>query len=727
MKKFFLIISLLMMMPLAAMSCFDIGYDDRYWNFFTMREFREDFEPDFSKFWQEYVGRSLSDDDIRALSSGIAIDANTTNNPIYVAARKKNDKEMLDYLNLLNYYRKQRNVDFDFCSDLYRDKYKDQGYSDEEINDWYSWYYPTKDDLAAEKSKLASVVSKAKAYNGTKYADRYILLAMRAMFQSGQFDELCSYYQQIISKIPPKSDCLYSIDDLYAGALLRTGHKDEAIEIYAKIGDNVSLTWCLVGQFDYNNLMKTYEKNHNSRAIPWMIVQYINRIEFYLRRDYFYDEADSLQTLAFRNDARKFVERASKIADSKATDSPALWKSAAAYVSYNLGNYSDAKKMIDAAITMQGNASVKENARVCRLLIYASDSNYTPQIADFWLKELKWLKFKLKSDISSYIQNLEIITANLKDKYLNVAVSGMYSTICKDDTTGYSVDNGLDYFISFDMPGSQDYTSMYYSALASLTADETEYFYNNFANRDELSKWLWSQIPHDANYFNDLIGTKYLAEGKFDKAAAYLSKVSTKFLDSQTIAKYMYYRDFRKECWIEHQDLGNNINTWFTDEAEVPALKNNPKLDFCNEMITLATKKIKKSEQPQVDYDMAVRYYQASQYGDCWYLARYYRSSSEYNEKVTPNAVDFVDKAAFYLNRAASSSSDPLLKEKALYALVGVYSFDNLKKWNYTEYEVDKSSRQYNAIVELAKFETNRKPSEYVYSCDVYQGFVKNN
>ena len=240
------------------------------------------------------------------------------------------------------------------------------------------------------------------------------------------------------------------------------------------------------------------------------------------------------------------------------------------------------------------------------------------------------------------------------------------------------------------MPGSQDYTSMYYSALASLTADETEYFYNNFVNRDELSKWLWSQIPHDANYFNDLIGTKYLAEGKFDKAATYLSKVSTKFLDSQTIAKYMYYRDFRKECWIEHQDLGNNINTCFTDEAEVPALKKNPKLDFCNEMITIATKKIKKSEQPQVDYDMAVRYYQASQYGDCWYLARYYRSSSEYNEKVTPNAVDFVDKAAFYLNRAASLSSDPLLKEKALYALVGVYSFDNLKKWNNTEYEVDK-------------------------------------
>nr|MCR5453392.1 hypothetical protein [Bacteroidales bacterium] len=333
MKKF-CIISLLLLLPAMARPCFDIGYGNKYWSFFMMKEFGNEFETDFFKFWNAYTGEHLTESDLSLLTENSAI--NFDDYKIYAAAKKKNDSEMLEYLRLNNLYRQRRNNDYDFCSNLYKEAYSARG--EEYDEEWNEWYYPTKEDLDQAKANLDEVIASAKAYKGSKYADRYILLAMRAMFQSGQFEEVKKYYSQNISRIAPSSDCLYLIDDLYAGALLRTGQKDEAIEIYAKINDNVSLSWCVAGNYEYQALMDIYNRNHNSQAIPWVMVQYINNIEYELLRKNFYSKKDSLENIAIKNSAKDFVQKANKIADDKATNSPALWKSAAAYINYCLHN-----------------------------------------------------------------------------------------------------------------------------------------------------------------------------------------------------------------------------------------------------------------------------------------------------------------------------------------------------------------------------------------------------
>ena len=122
MKKFY-IISLLLLLPAMAKPCFDIGYGNKYWSYFMLREFNDDFEPDFLKFWNVYTGLNLDEYDLRLLTENSAI--NFDDYKIYAAAKKKNDSEMLEYLRLNNLYRQRRNNDYDFCSNLYKEAYGD--------------------------------------------------------------------------------------------------------------------------------------------------------------------------------------------------------------------------------------------------------------------------------------------------------------------------------------------------------------------------------------------------------------------------------------------------------------------------------------------------------------------------------------------------------------------------------------------------------------------------
>jgi hypothetical protein len=378
-------------------------------------------------------------------------------------------------------------------------------------------------------------------------------------------------------------------------------------------------------------------------------------------------------------------------------------------------------------MSMAGSASVKENARMTRLLIYAADKNYTPDYANFMLTELKWLKSKVKADVESYIENFETIHNAIADKQLKAAVGGLHLTICKTDPTMYANSNGLGWFMSIDNSGKQDYSSRYFASLCNLTAAETEDFYNKFATRDELSKWLWGQIEHDQDYFNDLIGTKYLAEGNYQKAIPFLQKVPLKFLDDQAIAKYMLYRTYEKPQWTGIQLEGSDVNNWFSEEEiELPPLGTNQKLDFCKDMVSLMAQ----ASKPQNAYNIATLLYQVSEKGDCWHLAHYFHS--EYLiAQTTPSEIDFVKEARRYLETAATSN-DPKLKEQALFALAltSVPDSYETRTYNYDtdKYEttVDRNNQNFKDFQRLYEFEKGRTPSTLITECDSYDYFVRN-
>ena len=126
----------------------------------------------------------------------------------------------------------------------------------------------------------------------------------------------------------------------------------------------------------------------------------------------------------------------------------------------------------------------------------------------------------------------------------------------------------------------------------------------------------------------------------------------------------------------------------------------------------------------QLAYDMAIRFFQASFKGDCWFLTHYGWSSGDEQKK---NEKDFVQAAVTYLTEC-KTANDFSLKEKSLYALAYI-PLDEWQEysWEVGEYVTKKDSRQYAALKELNNFKKQNlsQVSEYISKCDVLIQFNK--
>jgi hypothetical protein len=130
-------------------------------------------------------------------------------------------------------------------------------------------------------------------------------------------------------------------------------------------------------------------------------------------------------------------------------------------------------------------------------------------------------------------------------------------------------------------------------------------------------------------------------------------------------------------------------------------------------------------------YDLAVRYAQANFSGDCWFIMRDAKSPG--CDEVEPNEVDLAARALDYL-REAAKTTDPQLKERALFAL----SYGELQpkglwcsmEWNSDKAEFDRvpqrKNSQWKAFASLVEFERQNPAgtARYVSRCDEYDTFL---
>ena len=229
-----------------------------------------------------------------------------------------------------------------------------------------------------------------------------------------------------------------------------------------------------------------------------------------------------------------------------------------------------------------------------------------------------------------------------------------------------------------DWPWNMDYTAgnEYFNALSTASADSVAAYYAYLTSDKDnaFEQYVARQVYANSDYYNDLIGTRYMAEGRFADAVPYLERVSVAYLSKQNISWYMANRVYDVPRWFNRQ-LPNLPDT---DGPEMGEPKQNLKLKYCKDMIqmqsgySLAREGKDKDEQA---YNLAVRYYQASCYGDCWFLTHY--AHSIYDSART-GELDFARKTVECLNQCAVSS-DLSLRYKALYALAFVDKTRGLK------------------------------------------------
>ena len=155
-------------------------------------------------------------------------------------------------------------------------------------------------------------------------------------------------------------------------------------------------------------------------------------------------------------------------------------------------------------------------------------------------------------------------------------------------------------------------------------------------------------------------------------------------------------------------------------------------LDFCKDIVNMEAQLpvARQGVREDLAYKLATRYFQASVYGDCWYLTDYGWSS--YIDTLSTKERLFVDKTIEYLN-ISKQSTDMQMRLKSLYAL----AYIPVEPWCDEDYDWQtgattymplRDNHQYKALNELDHFlsiHKNISTPNYVSKCDVLKQFRK--
>ena len=636
MKKFIVLISLLGL-PLATWACavFPIVHNYYMMNVINTEQTEPespDFQTSLASYWQAYTGvkEGFFDDDCALLIE---------------AAKLKKDAEMLAYVRHIAKYQH-------IC-----ERRKEQ------------WDYPSKDELALQKAQIQLMRKAALNYSGQRLAAQYTLLLMRSYLLDANAKGILVAWTMRASRLPTsiyKEMCR----NIYAYALLNSGRREEALAIYVSQGDAASIQWATKGFEDYDGIRSFYHENPNSPALRWLVQNFVNNVQEAVDDEPYMEPGD--KESAFKREASNFVAFAERVVREGKSYEPALWKTASAMISYLNGDLKKAEEKSRMAMTMSGTLRERDNARAIHLLaVTALMREGQPFDAEFVAKELRFLDGKCNPksfELNYYGRVLDrIMTQNIIGYYakrhdINMAVAsrGMcerFHSPADDDEFQYS-------------PGNARYLiyEEYFCDLDSMTADQLR-DYMAFINKkhydDALEAYILTKNSfRDANYFNDLLGTKLIAEGRFAEAIPVLKKVPLDYVDHQGISFYMVRRDYKKPRWLVKQPVDDEWDDYGERSSEDIPLTSNQKIAFCEEMNSLEQryKLANNATRSELAMQLAVRYYQASCYGDCWYLTHY---DKLYGDSARAWEKDYARQTMAYLDVA---KQDKRLRQEALYA-----------------------------------------------------------
>ena len=605
------------------------------------------------------------------------------------------------------------------------------------------WSYPTEEELEERESTLLELKNKSIDYSGSRLRSQYSLLYMRCNMLLEDWGEIKRYWESTANKLP--QNVFYSMmENIYAGSLLRSGRFKESTSIYIRQGDIESVRWLLKEYVNVKGIRKIYEQDANSPLLPYLVQDYVNMIQETLDNSQGTTPESLFRRFQTSLECIPFYCLSKEVVESGKSKNPCMWSTASAMLYYLNGDLKTSKLISSESLQLDGDERVKDNCRCVNILINSSDSACDRN----WLvNELLWLENKIKTENThSYcysnayerilMKSLVPIYSCPTSQSLGLAVAGLYNELLVSNneynsrSPKYNPENGPSTW-------NDDYDNEYMQEyIYPLSAKSCSNYYKFLTSNheDKLSSHICSKVYKDSNFFNDLIGTKYLSEGNFYSAIEYLEKVDLSYLSKQNISSYMQKRDFSKECWFVNQRCDENI-----EGISSFKFSSNPKLEFCRSIISLENKfnKTRKSDDKyDLAYQLACYYYQASHKGDCWWLTSYFKTNNDeyYKHHKNISSTDYIEKAKHYLKYCLSSKSIDM-QSKCQYAL----AYIPIDPWadsesDYTDGKLittyvnpHPESSQYQYLSMLSSFFDSHKSEspDYISKCDVLKQFRK--
>lgn len=735
MKRFLIIGVLAAAFSTHSNACVSEYSDHNYYMFSVFN--RDQTSPaylyDIASYWQKYAGNT----------SSINLSFYRWNKEdIKKVAQSKKDAGMLPYLGSLNAY-------LDACEKLNPN----------------AWNYASKQERLQIQHSLTRLNNASKIYKGTQLKSQYALLRMRTNMMKGFHQQNISYWNAIASRLP-KSPWREAMRNIYARALWKTGKHHQALEIYAEQGDMASIRVLARNYRNLAGIQSIYFKNPNSAMLTYLVQDFVNNCQQTIdSRNQNPINKEWIEEIGakviYQKEALSFITFANKVIAEDKTQNPCLWRSATAMLHYLYGYQQEAWKESTEAITLDGTQRMKDNARAIRLLVSTRNVQVDSDYPQYLVGEFKWLNEMAKGESSRTkgenpknddFTNPDIHYVEVKERVAYRALYNRFKTMAdkakKEDrqeagrnyesmaTAMYGM---MDAYMRTFYKDQQDeeyisrylYSSEYAFRLDSLSAQQLADYYRfiTSSHQDAFEQYVCQSLYRCADFFKDMIGTKYLAEGNFGEAARWQKDVSLDFINNQAISFYAEKRSYAVPYWFKHQKV-NDSDMW-SIQGSYAHLKENPKWKFCQEMNQLIGQYNVAREgesREKLAYELATRYYQASCYGDCWYLTHYGKSVAD---SARTGEADFAAIAQDYL-KISKQSSNLTLRYHSLYALSSI----GIDPWFKITYDANwkeqkllqPQSAQYQAIMEWSKF-CHQHPEivdQYTTRCDVLKQFEKN-
>ena len=687
---------------------------------------------DIASYWQKYAGNT----------SSVNLSFYRWNKEdILKVAKHKKDAGMLSYLGSLNAY-------LDACEKLNPN----------------AWNYASKQERLQIQQSLTRLNNASKIYKGTQLKSQYALLRMRTNMMKGFHQQNITYWNAIASRLP-KSPWREAMRNIYARALWKTGKHHQALEIYAEQGDMASIRVLARNYRNLAGIQSIYLKNPNSAMLTYLVQDFVNNCQQTIdSRNQNPIDKEWIEEIGakviYQKEALSFITFANKVIAENKTQNPCLWRSATAMLHYLYGYQQEAWKESTEAITLDGTQRMKDNARAIRLLVSTRNVQVDSDYPQYLVGEFKWLNEMAKGESTRAkgekpknddFTNPDIHYVEVKERVAYRALYNRFKTMAdkakKEDrqeagrnyesmaTAMYGM---MDAYMRTFYKDQQDeeyisrylYSSEYAFRLDSLSAQQLADYYRfiTSSHQDAFEQYVCQSLYRNADFFKDMIGTKYLAEGNFGEAACWQKDVSLDFINNQTISFYAEKRSYAVPYWFNHQKV-NDSDMW-SIQGSYAHLKENPKWKFCQEMNQLIGQYNVTREgesRKKLAYELATRYYQASCYGDCWYLTHYGKSVAD---SARTGEADFAAIAQDYL-KISKQSSNLTLRYHSLYALSSI----GIDPWFKITYDANwkeqkllqPQSAQYQAMMEWSKF-CHQHPEivdQYTTRCDVLKQFEK--
>ncbi|MCQ2192023.1 MAG: hypothetical protein MJZ23_04045 [Paludibacteraceae bacterium] len=611
------------------------------------------------KFWQRYTGNRFSDEQILTQLNNKGNDAGI-NNLLHNYLSNKGDKNAVEYLNKLKEVKKAS-----------------------EFNE-NNWEYPSKSQIEENKKQWQSIykfaMGKVKGKR-TPLQNRYVLMAIRGAFYSGNHDAVSEIWIQNAKQVTEK-DIAIMCQGYLANGWIKSGWTEKARDFYIKSGSLNDLRASFPQNITTATIKDVFDKYPESNSFPYLVQYYLNSIDSDLhpRSGEVSAKTDSLTKI----ELIRFVKFATGAVAAN-TKQNALWQSAKAYAIYLLGDKKTALSELYKAQKMKSTARVAYNTRCLILLCKAELEDLTNKFELTLTKEITWLRntathekpyydyadYRFRNHYTDVMDHL--VHDILVPRYManeNVTTSALLVNMANELNETQNNINLRCTLIKRDSTQkgwNGDYCNDIFHMLDTLNIDQVTAYYKIMAegSGNDFERSLVQFCYPNSSYIADIIGTKYMRDFKFKEAIEWLKKVDPKFAVDMNIIPYLG-NSYNTEYWVSFQHQPQS--------AKMKKLYAN-KINFCKDMLKLETNVSKAQQKRKLDskyvqsaYDLAVAYTQASPIGACWALTNYSWSSVQDSAAIASN--NYIKRAQALLRSAYGAD---MREENMIRCLQGLF------------------------------------------------------